>query len=193
MNLDLLLLGLLRDPASGYDLGRHIRDDLSHFWSTDLPQLYRTLNRLASEGLLDVRSEASRRGPRRKVYSTTPAGMARLDAWLRSEPTLGAQRIEYQARVHLLGAIAGNRGAVDALHRLKHMLETELDRVRARTQRDPARIGVPPGEEDAETLFSDLALELSQARLTAEVAWAARAIRHVEERRAADQRVTMNR
>ena len=182
VNLDLILLGLLRDPASGYDLGRYFESSLPHLWTTDLPQLYRTLNRLERDGLLEVRLEASSRGPRRRVYQTTDHGLAHLKTALADSPTVAPVRDPLLARIHLLGALEDARAALAVLHEMRTMLAMELDERRSAA---PSRVlpgepsGAPAGLDE---LFADLARDAAIARATAMLSWATRSIHRLEER-----------
>ena len=50
MSLDHILLGLLREPATGYDLGNAFSENVRHFWSAELSQIYPALKRLEQRG-----------------------------------------------------------------------------------------------------------------------------------------------
>ena len=67
MSLEHILLGLLREPASGYDLKVVLDHGIGHFWAAELSQIYPSLKRLEKQGLLRSRRTASQRGPGRIV------------------------------------------------------------------------------------------------------------------------------
>ena len=69
MSLDHILLGLLREPATGYDLGNAFSENVRHFWSAELSQIYPTLKRLEQRGML--RSAASSRRRRGRSAAST--------------------------------------------------------------------------------------------------------------------------
>ena len=50
MSLDHILLGLLREPATGYDLGNAFSENVRHFWSAELSQIYRPSSAWNSAG-----------------------------------------------------------------------------------------------------------------------------------------------
>ena len=104
MSLDHILLGLLRDPATGYDLKGAFSDRIRHFWSAELSQIYPTLKRLEQRGMLRSRVEPSPRGPKRKVYSLTDTGRAELRRWLRGGPEVGTERFAYLAQLYFMDA-----------------------------------------------------------------------------------------
>ncbi len=55
MSLQTILLGLLRSPASGYELNARIRSEGQHFWSASLSQIYPLLARMERQGLAPLR------------------------------------------------------------------------------------------------------------------------------------------
>ena len=105
MSLDHILLGLLRQPATGYDLKNVFSDTVRHFWSARLSQIYPTLKRLEQRQLLRCWPEPSPKGPDRKVYLVTEKGRAELLSWLRSEPAVGTERFAYLAQLYFMDAI----------------------------------------------------------------------------------------
>jgi PadR family transcriptional regulator AphA len=76
-----ILAGLLRQPRSGYDLSRWMAGETSHFFSIGHSSVYPALSRLEEAGLVEHRTVASERGPKRKVYSITEVGREALLSW----------------------------------------------------------------------------------------------------------------
>ena len=71
MSLDHVLLGLLREPASGFDLKGMFDQGIGHFWAAELSQIYPTLKRLERQGWL--RSHSARRsGAGGAAYTRSP-------------------------------------------------------------------------------------------------------------------------
>ena len=105
MSLDHILLGLLRDPATGYALKNTFGEGIRHFWSAELSQIYPTLRRLEERRMLRSRVEPSAKGPNRKVYSLTDAGREELLRWLRSGPAVGTERFVYLAQLYFMDAL----------------------------------------------------------------------------------------
>jgi len=77
-----LVLGLLarEGPSTPYDLERHVRATLGNFWSFPHTLLYSEPPRLAVQGLVTETRETG--GRRRRIFTTTPAGVSALSAWL---------------------------------------------------------------------------------------------------------------
>jgi DNA-binding PadR family transcriptional regulator len=99
MGLPDILLALLHEPMSGSDLIGLFRVTISHFWSTDLSQIYRALDGLEEEGSLRSESVPSARGPARNVYRLTRRGSRRVAAWLQRPPRIPAAKFEYLAQL----------------------------------------------------------------------------------------------
>ncbi|MEM1081175.1 MAG: PadR family transcriptional regulator [Pseudomonadota bacterium] len=102
MSLQHILLGMLSQPSSGYDLKKTFEQQLRHYWSADLAQIYPTLNRLESKGLLLSEQQASDKGPPRRIYARTEAGHRALIDWLESGPDVSTDRLSWLAQVGFL-------------------------------------------------------------------------------------------
>ena len=105
MSLDHILLGMLRSPSTGYELGNEFSRSAQHFWFAERSQIYPTLKRLRNRGLLTGWEEPSERGPRRKVYQTTPEGRRELRKWLLEGPQIGHERLAHIAQTFFLGEL----------------------------------------------------------------------------------------
>ena len=94
MSLPHAILGLLSYRAmTGYDLKRDWFDQsMQYFWPADQAQIYRTLDKLVSDGLVRFEVVPGQDRPNRKVYSLTTAGGAELDRWLMTPATLPVVR-----------------------------------------------------------------------------------------------------
>ncbi len=109
MTLDHILLGLLQEPSTGYDLKAAFSDRIRHFWSAEISQIYPTLKRLEQRRLLQSWVEPSSKGPNRKVYTLTVAGREELLDWLRGGPAIGTERFAYLAQFYFMDAIGDIR------------------------------------------------------------------------------------
>lgn len=182
MSLDHILLGVLRTPASGYQIKQYFDQGFSHFWATDLPQIYRTLNRMERDGLLLVHEEPSDRGPARRVYQLTASGRAALHKWLTAAPTLATERIGFLAQTHFLGALEDDRMALDFMHGLRAELDRELEVLQGIAKGWAAADPSYPDCADGDDFYAQLTLDLGIHKLTTQAAWASRCIRRIEDR-----------
>jgi len=86
MSLMHAILGFLsRKPQTGYDLKTEEFDrSVAHFWPADQSQIYRTLDKLTEQGLVENHVEIQQDRPNRKVYEITELGRVELARWLRT-------------------------------------------------------------------------------------------------------------
>lgn len=187
MSLDHVLLGLLDEPASGYDLGKEFEAAAAHFWSAHLSQIYPTLKRMEREGWLTSRSEPSDRGPDRRVYRRTEEGEEVLEAWLRSEPAGHESRVPYLGQLFFLGQVDDPGATRRLLERLERRFRERLEALeaierdwRAEDPRFPDRL--PPGPFH-QLLTLRAGLHVHRAR----VAWCEEALALLERRSEAER------
>lgn len=81
-----LLALLAHNPASGYDLGRRLKDPIGFFWHARYNQIYPELSHLEALGLITHEVVEQTDRPDKKVYSITEAGLAALRAWTIEPP-----------------------------------------------------------------------------------------------------------
>lgn len=124
MSLEMLLLGFMRTPQTGYDLRDFFAGDVPSFWSAELSQIYPALSRLEKEGLLKSRRQRSVKGPARKVYRTTAKGHRALARWIEQGPVIGAERFAYLAQLMHMDELKDPQKALDFLEQLKIELTT---------------------------------------------------------------------
>ena len=180
MALEHILLGMLRKPASGYDLKAEITQSVGHFWHAELSQIYPTLGRLARDGLLDVRTEPSDKGPPRKVYETTADGHAHLLEWLNSRPAVGTERLEWLAQVWFLDEEPSR--ALPFFRELRADFARELASLEAI---ETYWKGTDPSYPDVEVdLFPQFTLALGLRKLRVIVDWCDDCIARLEARHA---------
>ena len=119
MSLDHILLSLLEEPMSGYDLKREFEAGAATFWPAQLSQIYPTLKRLKARGLLTASREASSKGPDRLIYARTEGGTMELERWLRSGPQVGRERFAYLGQLSAMGQLGDLAAAQDFLVQLR--------------------------------------------------------------------------
>jgi len=155
------LLGLLAAHARhGYQLLEAFRDpsQLGEVWNLSTSQLYAVLKRLAANGLIAGQDITSPDAPTRTEYTLTPAGLARLQAWLDEHPSSSIRqvRVEFLSRLYIARLL--NIPTIPIVRRQK---------AACRQQRDDLlqqRALIAPG-------VGFLALELVIAQLDAVLGW----------------------
>jgi DNA-binding PadR family transcriptional regulator len=106
MSLEYAILGFLNHhPLSGYDLKKIFDTSVRHFWPADQAQIYRTLNRLAEQGLAEMEVVEQEDRPDRKVYHITAAGSEQLRQWLLTPQPIGDHRDAGMIQVFFAGQL----------------------------------------------------------------------------------------
>ncbi|MDE2806732.1 MAG: PadR family transcriptional regulator [Gemmatimonadota bacterium] len=180
MSLDNVLLMMLDEPATGYDLKSEFEAGAITFWPATPSQIYSTLDRMDERGLLKSRLEASAKGPERRVYARTDRGTERMREWVRSEPVLGHERLAYIAQLSGIGLLDDPRVGVDFLVQLRHWFRGRLETL-AGIEAALLR-GREPIELDDASFFDWAALRMGITALDARVRCCSELLDLLEER-----------
>ncbi|WP_018158151.1 PadR family transcriptional regulator [Demetria terragena] len=105
-----IAVSLAEQPASGYELARRFDRSLGFFWSASHQQIYRTLARMESSGLVSAQVQPGEGAPDRKVFSLTTDGRSELKAWTQSPSVVQRPRSAFAIKVR--GMHHGDRDAV---------------------------------------------------------------------------------
>jgi PadR family transcriptional regulator AphA len=182
MSLDHILLGLLREPASGYDLKAVFGERIHYFWPAELSQVYPALQRLDHKGLLRSREAPAKRGPRRRVYQTTAAGHRVLRQWLKESPELGDERIGFLAKVYLMDELGDLAKTLQYFKELREILATRLEELRAIERGWAARDPRYPDGLSAHMFHVLLTLRKGLLSLSTHVEWCDESVCRIEAR-----------
>lgn len=69
-------------PMSGYDIKKLFNMSAAYFWPADQAQIYRTLKKLESGGLIEVSGFEQGAGPSKTLYAISERGRETLKSWL---------------------------------------------------------------------------------------------------------------
>lgn len=105
-----ILAALLEGEASGYDLAKVFDTSVANFWAATPQQLYRELDRLEDNGLVQARVVQQQRRPNKRLFRLTDAGREALREFTASAPRPTAIRDELLVKVQAVDA--GDQGAV---------------------------------------------------------------------------------
>ena len=181
MSLQFVLLGMLREPASGYDLKQRFQNSVRHFWAAELAQIYPLLARMEKDGLLSSEKVPSTQGPTRKVYQRTREGFEALSQWLLQGPEVRSERVSWLAQVFFLSHI-------DSTQRRQFFVELkadfkahlgELERLEQGWQQDDPRY---PDALPDETFFPQLTLRLGMMKYRTIIEWCDECLTRLEAR-----------
>lgn len=107
---DAVLAALLEGEASGYDLAKGFDASVANFWMATPQQLYRELDRLAGQGLIQARIVHQDRRPNKRMFSLTEAGHEAIRQFTARSPRPSVIRDELMVKVQ--AADAGDTQAV---------------------------------------------------------------------------------
>ncbi|GAB7071683.1 PadR family transcriptional regulator [Mycobacterium hodleri] len=131
---DAVLAALLEGEASGYDLAKRFDRSVANFWTATPQQLYRELDRLAADGLIEARVVPQERRPTKRLYTLTTAGHDAIRVFTCQQPKPTAIRDDLLVMVQALdaGDATAVRDAVaNQIHRATDKLVL-LERIRTR-------------------------------------------------------------
>jgi len=116
------ILGVVRQNprgVHGYALKRQCDRILGHFWQLNFGEVYRVLDRLAADGMVDA--AFGKPGSNRKVYRITDKGRTSLDSFVLEPPTDVPRPFRQELAVKLLFASAAH------LRELVNLIETQRE------------------------------------------------------------------
>jgi DNA-binding PadR family transcriptional regulator len=115
-----VLVALLEGEASGYELSKRFDVSVANFWSATPQQLYRELERLEAQALVEARVVQQERRPNKRVFNLTDAGRDELYAFTTQPARPMAMRDELAVKLQAVDV-----GDIDAVmaavaERLQH-------------------------------------------------------------------------
>ena len=171
MALNHMLLGLLREPSTGYDLKKMFDSSLAYFWAAEQSQIYTTLARLEKEGLVESHEAPSLRGPKRRVYSLTTAGHTALRDWLLGGPEISHNRFPYLAQVFMLDELGDMEEAIHFLTGLRDDFKRRLAALKSLEDTFRATWPGYPDDVSSDGMFRVMTLRFGFTRLRAAIRW----------------------
>jgi len=177
---ELVILGLLMEgPRHGYDLLRLIRERGMHeYINLAMSSMYKTLERLSSQGHIEAHLERVGARPERRVYRITPKGEERLRELLREalhrvEPYYDplyaaltfAKHLPEEEVIHALEERKGLR--LEELSHLEEVLEIVRD------------IAL---KHNVDTFYAQAVLRAGIKGLSAEIEWLSEIVEELKER-----------
>jgi DNA-binding PadR family transcriptional regulator len=97
-----ILVSLLEQPGSGYELARRFERSIGRFWTATHQQIYRVLKRMETEGWVTAEEVGQGGRPDKRSYSVAATGRAVLTTWLRAP--VQPEAIRHELAVKIRGA-----------------------------------------------------------------------------------------
>ena len=131
---DAVLAALLEAEASGYDLAKGFDASVANFWMATPQQLYKELERMESQGLVQARVVQQERRPNKRLYSLTEAGREALREFTAQPAKPTAIRDELLVKVQAVdgGDVAAVRAGIAERLAWARAKLARYDRLRAR-------------------------------------------------------------
>ena len=161
------------EGVHGYALKRQCERVLGNFWQLNFGEVYRVLDRLAGEGLIEqvlAEIESSR-----KLYRITARGRENLDRFIATPPTDAPRPLRQELAVKLLFVSAGR--LPDILRLIDHQREAYLRQLnllgahRRKLRRAPV-----------DGFVTGLLMDGAELSVRAELAWLESVIQKLRER-----------
>src|SRR4051794_34918207 len=129
-----VMAALLEGEASGYDLAKSFDASVANFWMATPQQLYRELDRMRAEGLVQARLVQQQRRPNKRLFSLTESGRQALHDFTAARPRPGAYRDELMIKVQAVdaGDTAAVRAAIEERMTWAQAKIDRYERLRAR-------------------------------------------------------------
>ena len=181
---DAVLAALLEGESSGYDLAKGFDASVANFWMATPQQLYRELERLAQQGLIQARIVEQERRPNKRMFSLTEAGYDAIRQFTGRPAKPSAIRDELLIKVQAfdVGDVAA---VIDLIIERRERSEVKLQRY------ERLRTRILDGRSEEEFLTSAprvgpyLTLMRGISYEEENVRWAKRALAIVEQRQGA--------
>ena len=183
MSLKHIMLGMLREPHSGYDIKKKFDQSLRNFWRAELSQIYPTLQKMEDDGLLQSEVSESAIGPTRRMYKRSAAGREALRNWLQDGPTVGTEKLTYLAQVYFLANLDDDDKVLEFMQELRQYMVDWLHQLEAAEKgwsNDDPRY---PDELPDEQFYPQLTLDLGLSVVKARIDWCDRSIERIRSRR----------
>ena len=133
-----ILVSLLEQPGSGYELARRFERSIGRFWTATHQQIYRVLKRMETDGWVTAEAIGQGGRPDKRSYSVAATGRTVLTSWLRAP--VQPEAVRHELAVKIRGAAfddADGRSALVAeVERYRADHEATLGRYLAGERRD---------------------------------------------------------
>ncbi|WP_433830448.1 PadR family transcriptional regulator [Actinoplanes sp. CA-015351] len=133
-----ILVSLLEQPGSGYELARRFERSIGRFWTATHQQIYRVLKRMETDGWVSSQEIGQDGRPDKRAYSVTGSGRDQLVGWLR-EP-VQPEAVRHELAVKIRGAAfdddAGRTALITEVVRYRADHEATLNRYLTGEKRD---------------------------------------------------------
>jgi DNA-binding PadR family transcriptional regulator len=108
-----ILVSLLEQPGSGYELARRFERSIGRFWTATHQQIYRVLKRMETDGWVTAEAIGQGGRPDKRSYSVAATGRTVLTSWLRAP--VQPEAVRHELAVKIRGAAFADADGRSAL------------------------------------------------------------------------------
>jgi DNA-binding PadR family transcriptional regulator len=123
-----ILVSLLEQPGSGYELARRFERSIGRFWTATHQQIYRVLKRMETDGWVIAEEIGQDGRPDKRSFSVAASGRQALVEWLRAP--VQPEAVRHELAVKIRGAAftddAGRAALIGEVERYRAEHETLL-------------------------------------------------------------------
>ena len=122
-----LLVSLVQEPKSGYDLAKQFDGSVGFFWQATHQQIYRELTKLEQQNLISAEAIAQEGRPDKKIFSVTELGLSHLKTWLLQSNDAALVKDEFLLKIYA-GYLIPEQAIVQKIqdHRQLHQQQLEI-------------------------------------------------------------------
>ncbi|MCQ3936194.1 MAG: PadR family transcriptional regulator [Chloroflexi bacterium] len=177
MSLPHAILGFLDyQPMTGYDLKKYFDQSVAHFWSATQSHIYKALETLEKDGMVESKIIPQEGKPNRREYHITQAGRAELRRWVVTPLPLAATREAWLIQIFFSHA-SSNDEIVALLQDRANQIGASLEAFHAETP-SPEENAAAGGSERMRRLWQ-MTADYGAAYYKSELAWIETAIENV--------------
>ncbi|MBD2176599.1 PadR family transcriptional regulator [Pseudanabaena sp. FACHB-1998] len=122
-----LLVSLIQEPKSGYDLAKQFDGSVGFFWQATHQQIYRELTKLEQQNWINAEAIAQAGRPDKKIFSVTDLGLSHLKTWLLQSSDVASVKDEFLLKIYAGYLIPENAIAQKIKdHRQLHQQQLEI-------------------------------------------------------------------
>jgi len=168
------LLGCLAEkPASGYSLHKY----LFRPFRRPISQIYRTLNKMVEEGLLESERVVQDKLPNQNVYSLTKKGRAEFDQWLKHLEIVTLGQMDVLGKIWF-GVEANKRDIVAHLELFAKQVREQLDYFEPRLNLLEKK-AAKDDENSAEIIYRILTIDYTVKQYQVALEWVNSALKRI--------------
>jgi len=108
-------------PMSGYDLKKFFDQSVAHFWSATQSHIYKALENLEKDGMVESEFIQQEGKPNRKQYKITEVGRAELRRWVSTPLPVDAKREAWLIQVFFAHNLDNEE--------IAHLFETRIEQL----------------------------------------------------------------